>query len=292
MSRSPLVSTEWLAEHLDDPNVVIAHVKYEPDIDDYSEGHIPGAHFWYWKDFFWHDTDRQFLEPEMVAERLGSWGIDENTTLVMFSGRNQYAIYGWWAFHVMAGHPDVRILDGHHEKWKLEGRPLTTEIPEVTPVEYTVQRDARDDSSRVTREDVRDNLGKPGRVLVDARFDSEYFGRRVKPGAGFDFGAERYGRIPGAKHIAASKFFNEDDATIKSAAELEELFRDVGAAPDQADEVVAYCRLSHRASLVYFCATQVLGWDHVRVYDGSWTEWGSAVGFPVEIDSPHTENDG
>ena len=181
MSRSPLVSTEWLAEHLDDPSVFIAQVKYEPDIDDYTDGHIPGAHFWYWKDLFWHDTDRQFPDPQMMAERLGSWGIDENTTLVMFSGRNQYAIYGWWALHVMAGHADVRILDGHHKKWVLEGRPLTTDVPEVIPVTYTPQRETRDDSSRVTRGDVRDNLGKPGRVLVDARFAQGSQGTPLRP---------------------------------------------------------------------------------------------------------------
>lgn len=281
MSDTPLVSTDWLDENRDDPDVVLAQLKYEPDIDDYADGHIPGALWWDWKQMLWDDTDRQFPTPELMAERLGGWGIGENTTLVLCSGRNQYAAYGYWIFKRMCGHPDARVLDGSWMKWEAEGRPMTTETPAVTPVEYSPQRGERDDSTRIFRGEVRDRLGDPGTVILDGRYESEYRGERVKPGTGFDFGAERYGCIPGAKHLMFKSLMN-DDFTLKSPEELEQIFRSFGAAPDQADRVITYCRLGHRGSLLWFAAAEILGWDHVRVYDGSWTEWGSAVGFPVE----------
>ncbi len=282
MTESPLVTTEWLAEHLDDPGVRLAEIQYEPDIDEYRFGHIPGAMSWFWRDMFWHDTERQFPTPEEMSERLGRRGVDESTTLVLYSGRNQYAAYGYWVAKVMAGHPDVRVLDGSRHRWVMQGRMLTGEVPTVSPVTHTPQQSVRDDSSRVGREDVLAGLDKPGRVLIDARYPPEYKGDRVKPGVGFDFGAERYGRIPGAVSLTFKNLFDPDELTIKQPDELEAIFRNAGAAPDQADEVIAYCRLSHRACLIWFAATQVLGWDHVRVYDGSWTEWGSMVGVPIE----------
>lgn len=280
--KSPLVSSQWLAEHLDDPSVAIAHVLYEADIDDYAEGHIPGAQRWYWKDFFWHDTIREFPTPAQMAGRLGQMGIDENTTLVLYSGRNQYAIYGYWVTKILCGHPDVRVLDGHLKKWTLEGRALDSQAPVISPLTCLPQRDSRDDSSRVGSGEVRDKLGNPRHVVLDARYHSEYSGERVKPGTGFDYGAERWGRIPGARHLFFRDLFDNEDDSLLPAADLEALFRTVGAGPDQSDEVVCYCRLGHRASLLWFAATQIVGWDHFRVYDGSWTEWGSSVGFPVE----------
>jgi thiosulfate/3-mercaptopyruvate sulfurtransferase len=184
------------------------------------------------------------------------------------------------------GTPDVRVLDGGKRRWALEGRPLTTESPAITPVAYRPRRTERDDTSRVTRDDVRANLGTPGRCLVDARTAEEFRGERVKPAPGFDHGAERRGHIPGAVHLHGRDLLDPDDFTLKPRAQLERMLRAVGAAPDQAEEVVVYCRLSHRASSLWFVMTQVLGWDHVRVYDGSWTERGSIVGFPIERSRP------
>ncbi len=192
------------------------------------------------------------------SRRLGEKGIDENTTLVLYSGRNQYAIYGYWVTKVLCGHPDVRLLDGHIKKWNLEGRALDTNVPQIIPRVYSPQREERDDSSRVGSAMVRGMLGKEGKVILDARYHSEYNGERVKPGTGFDYGAERWGRIPGARHLFFRDLFNDQDDSLLAPADLEELFRSVGAAPDQADEVVSYCRLGHRASLLWFAATQLL----------------------------------
>jgi thiosulfate/3-mercaptopyruvate sulfurtransferase len=282
MTGSPIVTAAWLEEHLADPQVAIAQIQYEPDEDDYSDGHIPGARWWYWKDLLWHPTDREFASPAVIGDRLGAAGIDESTTLVLHSGRNHYAMHAWWVLHEMLGHPDVRVLDGGTRRWRLDGRPLTTDRPDPTPASYRPPLPARNDASRVSRDDVRAHLGSPRRLLVDARTPEEFRGERVKPAPGFDHGAERRGHIPGAVNLHGRDLMNPDDQTLRPRAELEGMFRAVGAAPDQVEEVVAYCRLSHRASSVWFVMTQVLGWHHVRVYDGSWTEWGSIVGFPVE----------
>jgi thiosulfate/3-mercaptopyruvate sulfurtransferase len=282
ISGSPVVSPAWLHEHLEASSLRVAQIQYEPDEDDYTDGHIPGARWWYWKDILWHPTDREFTTPARVAERLGAAGISADSTLVLYSGRAHYAMHAYWVLHEMLGHRDVRVLDGGKARWMLEGRPLTTVLPEVNPVEYRPARTERDDTSRVTRDDVRLYLGKPGRCLIDARTPEEFRGERLKPLPGYDHGAERRGHIPGAVNLHGRDLLDPVDFTLKPRAELERIFRAVGAAPDQADEVVAYCRLSHRASSVWFVMTEVLGWNHVRVYDGSWTEWGSIVGVPVE----------
>ncbi len=283
MSEAPIVTATWLQARLDDPGVAVAQIRYEPDEDDYTDGHIPGARWWDWKRLLWHPTDREFATPAQVAERLGAAGIGSDTTIVLYSGRNHYAMYAYWVLHELLGHRDVRVLDGSKQRWTLDGRPLSTDRPSIAPVTYRPTLIERDDSSRVSRDDVRANLGRPGRVLIDARSPEEYRGERVKPLPGYDHGAERRGRIPGALNLHGRDLVDPVDSTLKSPAELERMFRAVGAAPDQATEVVAYCRLAHRASAVWFATTKVLGWRHVRIYDGSWTEWGSIVGVPVEL---------
>jgi thiosulfate/3-mercaptopyruvate sulfurtransferase len=281
VSEPPIVSAAWLEQHLADPRVRIAQIRYETDVDDYADGHIPGAQWWYWKDATWHPTDREFASPEQAADWLGRHGVTEDTTLVLYSGRNQYATYTYWVLKEMCGHPDIRVLDGGRYRWKLDGRPLTTDLPDVAPVEYRPRRRLPDLSSRVGRDQVRAGLGLPGRLIVDARTPEEYRGERVKPGTGLDHGAERYGHIPGAVNIFFRDLLGED-FTFKRPEELRRLFEAVGASPEQVHDVIVYCRLSHRASLVWFAMRQIVGWDHVRIYDGSWTEWGSIVGFPVE----------
>jgi thiosulfate/3-mercaptopyruvate sulfurtransferase len=277
------VSGEWLQARLDDPHVRIVEIQYEAGVDDYTAGHLPGAQFWYWKDATWHPRDRDFADPAQAAGWLGRHGIAEDTTLVLYSGRNQYATYTYWVLKEMCGHPDVRVLDGSRQRWIQEGRPLSTDIPEVTPVPYAPLRRLPVRTSRIGRDEVLAGLGRPDRLILDARTPEEYRGERVKPGTGPDYGAERYGHIPGARHLFFREVLREEDYTFRSPAELRDVFAAAGASPDQVREVVVYCRLSHRASMLWFAMTQLVGWDHVRVYDGSWTEWGSIVGFPVGI---------
>ncbi|HXG40575.1 MAG TPA: sulfurtransferase [Candidatus Limnocylindrales bacterium] len=277
-----LVSAPWLVERLGDPTLRIIHLLYEHDVDDYAQAHLPGALRWYWKDLLWQPVIREFADPTLVAERLGASGVRPTDTLVLYSGRAQYAMYGYWVLHTLNGHPDVRVLDGGLRHWTLSGYPTTTERPVVDPVPYPPQRLVREDATRVRRDDVLAGLGKPGRVLLDARHPDEYRGLRVKPAPGIDHGAEAYGHIPGAVNLHARDLLDPDDYRVRPRAELEALFRAAGAAPDQADEVITYCRLGHRASGLWFAATQLLGWRHVRIYDGAWTEWGSSVGLPVE----------
>lgn len=281
-SAAPMVSASWLAERLDDRTVKLVQLLYEPDIDDYTEGHIPGAQVRFWKTLLWDPYQRQFATPAQMAERLGELGVRPTDTLVLYSGRNQYAMYGYWVIKVMNGHPDVRVLDGGKKRWTMDGHELTTEVPVVEPVPYEPQRSSRDDSSRIPRADVEAGLGRPRRRILDGRSPEEYRGERVKPAPGPDHGAESYGHIPGAVSLHARDLMDPTDFTLRPPDDLEALFRAAGAAPDQAEEVVVYCRLSHRASALWFAMTQVLGWDHVRIYDGSWTEWGSVVGAPVE----------
>jgi len=275
---TPLVSCEWLEERLGDPSVRIIEVSSLNQDTVYRQGHIPRAVWRYWKDWCWHDSDREFITPESMARRLGTMGIAADTTLVFYGDPVQHGAYAAWTF-IMAGHRDVRILDGTRTRWSAEGRRLTAEIPEFDPVDYGIPE--ADRSMRIGRDEIRDGLGRPGRVLLDVRSPEEYRGERVMPSPDFDHGAERAGRIPGALHLYYRDVLNEDDS-FKSRDELEAVFTGIGLALGQTGEIAVYCRLSHRASLVWLAMRHILGFDNVRIYDGSWTEWGSIVGFPVE----------
>ncbi|MDA0352898.1 MAG: sulfurtransferase [Chloroflexi bacterium] len=278
MDRSALVSTEWLQAHLDDPTVRVIEVVAWPESHDYEDGHIPGALRWFWKAALWHDTDREFPTPEEMADRLGRAGIRDTDTIVLYGDLIQFATYAFWVL-TMTGHPDVRLLEGSRRKWVAEVRALDVDVPSVAPVTYRAQ--AEDQSSRVGRDDVREHLGNPGRVLLDVRSPEEYAGERVGMSATGDHGAERYGRIPGAVHLFFRELLTDDDQ-FKSEGELRSILASRGVVADSERETVVYCRLSHRATLAWFVMRYVLGLDDVRVYDGSWTEWGSIVGFPIE----------
>jgi thiosulfate/3-mercaptopyruvate sulfurtransferase len=276
--ESPIVTTDWLAAHLDDPSVRIVEISSTPERDIYREGHMPGAVWFYWKDICWHDTDREFVSPEKLAARLGAAGIGPDHTLVLYSDVVQYGTYAYWSF-TMAGRRNLKVLDGSRTRWLREGRPLTKDVPRHAPVEYAPQ--PGDASMRMGRDAVRAGLGKPGRLLLDVRSPEEYAGERVMELGKFDHGAERTGRIPGAVHLYYKSLLNDDDS-FKSPEELERVFKRAGISRESPQEVVVYCRLSHRASLTWVALTQLLGLKNVRIYDGSWTEWGSIVGFPVE----------
>ena len=275
---TPVVSCEWLERRLGDPSVRIVEVSSDDHDTTYRQGHIPGAVWRYWKDWCWHDSNREFVTPEAAARRLGALGIGPGDTLVFYGDPVQHGAYAAWTY-IMAGHADVRVLDGTRTRWIAEGRPLTADIPQFEPVDYAARQP--DSSMRIGRDDVRAGLGRPGRVVLDVRSPEEYRGERVMPPPDFDHGAERTGRIPGAIHLYYRDILNDDD-TFKSADALAALFAGVGLSPGRAGEIVVYCRLSHRASLMWLAMRHILGFDNVRIYDGSWTEWGSIVGFPVE----------
>ncbi len=283
MTVSTFVSAAWLADNIDDPNLRVIAIGSSKDDSLYTAGHVPGAIWLNWKTACWHETDRQFVTPEAMAALFGRLGIDPGSKIVLYGEPIQYGSYAYWAF-TMAGHQNLRLLDGGRKKWSADGYPISQDIPRHSATRYPVS--TGDQSMRVGRRDVRNHIGEPQRLLLDVRSAEEYSGERViEYAAGFDHGAERGGHIPGAQNIYYREFLNEDD-TIKSADEIRASLKKAGIDPFAYDEVVCYCRLSHRATMAWIALSRVLGHPNVKIYDGSWTEWGSIVGFPIERDIP------
>ena len=272
-----LVSTEWLAEHLGEPGLVV--VESDEDVLLYETGHIPGAVKIDWHTDLNDPVVRDYVSGERFAELLGSKGIARDTTVVIYGDKNNWwAAYALWVF-TLFGHEDVRLLDGGRDKWIAEGRELTREVPSPTPVEYPVVE--RDDSRvRAFKEDVLAHFGRP---LIDVRSPEEYSGERTEiPGYPTE-GALRSGHIPSAASVPWARAA-APDATFKRRAELESIY--LGDAGLKAgDDVIAYCRIGERSSHTWFVLTHLLGFENVRNYDGSWTEWGSAVRVPIATGS-------
>jgi thiosulfate/3-mercaptopyruvate sulfurtransferase len=280
MVSAPLVSTAWLENHLADPDLRIVEVCNVNDDKTYRAGHIPGALWFYWKAACWHETDREFVSPAAMAKLFGGLGIGPHTTVVLYGDPVQFGSYAFWAF-TMAGHAKLKLLDGGRHKWVLEKRPLSQAAPRFAAVTYPPPPKGTT-AMRVGRDYVRDHIGQPGRLLLDVRSPEEYSGERVSDYSfPVDYGAERTGRIPGAVHIYFRELLNEDDS-FKSPDALRQAFTAAGIAPENFDEIVCYCRLSHRATIAWLALGQILGAKNVKIYDGSWTEWGSIVGFPIE----------
>ncbi len=231
---SALVSTTWLAEHLESPNLHVIEVSSASDDASYREGHVPGAHWWFWKEALWHETDRTFAAPAKLAERLGAMGVGEDATIVLYGEPVQFGTYAFWVLR-MAGFDNIKLLDGAKKKWAAEGMPLSRDVPDVQAVARAVPAPA--EVLSVGRDDVRAHLGAPGRTLLDVRSPEEYRGERVMPPPGFDHGAERAGRIPGAKHLFFRELLNEDD-TYKEAEELRTILSSAGAPEDEAELVL------------------------------------------------------
>lgn len=270
-----LVSTDWLADHLSDPGVRVIEIDWD-GLEAYEAGHIPGAVGWNWKAALWDPFERAFPSEDLFRERMGAAGVCRDTTVVLYGAPIQFGTYGWWVLK-MCGHGDVRMLDGGMTKWQREGRPVSREAPDVAPVRY--DPGAPDSSARAGRDDVLAVIGDPACVILDHRSHEEYAGQRVGVPGKPDVGAERAGRIPGARHLPFEAFLNED-TSFRSAEELREIV--AAHVPDPDRPVISYCRLAHRATLARFVMTEILGYRNVRVYDGSWTEWGSMVGMPIE----------
>ena len=273
-----LVSTAWLADHLDDPSVVVLEIGIEPaGHARYAAGHVPGSIFVYWKDLLWHELDREFPSPETMAERLAKLGVSEETTVALVGDPFQFGAYAYWVMTMTGQGNRARLVNGGRKTWISEARPMVETSAEPNPSH--LKPGTPDWSSRVGRDEVRAGLETPGRLLLDMRSPEEYRGERVSPSwVAHDNGAERKGHIPGARHL----FFEDlldDHGALLPADRLRTRFEAEGTA--EADEIITYCRLSHRGSLAWFILTRILGYTNVRVYDGSWTEWGSIVGFPV-----------
>ena len=274
-----LVSPSWLLERLDDPAITVLEISSDPEAKAYLKGHVPGAIFSFWKDLLWHETDREFVSSSELSSRLGEIGVSTDSTLVICGDPVQYGTYALWVM-TMAGVKDVRILDGSRTRWINDGNPLETEGLSREPID----NGSLDPSlaTRIGRDEVLQKINNPDTVLLDVRSPEEYRGERVSPPGGFDHGAERKGRIPGAVHLFFRELLNDDDTFI-SKEKLERKFSEVGVKKSSEKDIVSYCRLSHRATLSWFAMSEILGIEKAQIYDGSWTEWGSIVGFPVEL---------
>ncbi|MFX0593060.1 sulfurtransferase [Melissospora conviva] len=270
-----LVTTEWLAEHLDDPGLVV--VECDEDVLLYETGHIPGAVKIDWHLELNDQLTRDYLDAERFAELCAAKGIGRDSTVVFYGDNfNWWAAYALWVF-TLFGHSDVRLLDGGRQKWVAQGREMTREAPKRPRADYPVP--VRDDAPiRAFREEVLDHV-RAGRPLVDVRSPGEYSGAMLHMPDYPQEGALRGGHIPGAVSKPWKSAAN-DDGTFKSADELRAIYADqLGLAPD--DDVIAYCRIGERSSHTWFVLRYLLGYDKVRNYDGSWTEWGNLVRAPV-----------
>ncbi len=271
-----LVTTEWLADHLDDPQVVVA--ESDEDVLLYETGHIPGAVKIDWHADLNDPVMRDYVDSERFAEMMASRGITRETTIVFYGDNfNWWAAYALWVT-TLFGHPDARLLDGGRQKWIEEGRPLVTEAPKRERATYPVV--PRDDTHiRAFKEDVLAHV-KASRPLVDVRSPQEYSGELLHMPDYPQEGAIRGGHVPGARNVPWKKAAN-DDGTFKTAEELRALYQgELGL--DPSDDVIAYCRIGERSSHTWFVLSQLLGFQRVRNYDGSWVEWGNAVRVPIE----------
>jgi thiosulfate/3-mercaptopyruvate sulfurtransferase len=276
---SALVDPAWVHRHRNDPKVRLIEIAgmNQDEMQAYRAGHVPGAVCWKWMDMLWDPRRRDFPSPDEFARRCGEAGIGNGTTVVFYGEGVQFGFYAWWTFRY-CGHRRVKMLDGARTRWAAEGRPLTTEEPPpAVPVTYTPVK--RVERMRVLRDKMFKVVDGKAALLLDGRSPEEFRGERVGGPEGPDVGALRYGRIPGAKHLYFEELLDGNKA-FKPVAELKQLVAARGG--DAGKDIVAYCRMSHRATVLYFALTELLKFKKVKVYDGSWTEWGNLVNVPVE----------
>jgi len=277
-----LVDTEWVAQHQDDSHVRI--VESDEDVLLYDTGHIPGAIRVDWHTELNDPIRRDYLDKDHFEQLMREKGIDNDTTVVFYGDKNNWwACYAFWVFQLF-GHGKAKIMNGGRKKWIDEGRPLSREIPNYAATQYKA-KDRDDKHIRAFRDEVRDLLDKEGKqlqggkALVDVRSPGEYSGELLHMADYPQEGAMRGGHIPGARSIPWARAVRED-STFKPVEELRELYEGQGITGDK--DVVAYCRIGERSSHTWFVLTYLLGYPHVRNYDGSWTEWGNLVGAPIE----------
>jgi thiosulfate/3-mercaptopyruvate sulfurtransferase len=272
-----LVSTDWVAQHLNDPNVRIVESNEDPLL--YPSGHIPGAVQIDWATDLNDPLRRDYLDRAGFEKLMSSKGIGNDTTVVFYGDKNNWwATYAFWVFQLF-GHTNARVMDGGRLKWEKEGRETTRDNPSYPATQYKAPE--RDDTKvRAFRDQVLEHV-KTARPLVDVRSNPEYTGERLHMADYPNEGALRGGHIPGAKNVPWARAANPDDGTFKSAEELKAIYEQEQGLRSS-DDVIAYCRIGERSSHTWFVLTQLLGYPKVRNYDGSWTEWGNSVGVPIE----------
>ncbi len=272
-----IVTTDWVDEHKDDENVTLVEV--DVDTEAYDKGHVPGAIGWNWTTQLNDELRRDILDRRQMAALLGESGIGRNTTVVLYGDNNNwFAAYAYWQIK-MFGHQRLMIMDGGRVKWIAECRATTIEVPQPEPRTYRAPQ--ADSSLRATRDYVLDVASGDNNVgLVDVRAPAEYSGELLAPANLPQEGAQRGGHIPGAANIPWATAVNEADGTFKSVDELREIYGGKGITGET--EIIAYCRIGERSAHTWFVLTQILGYPKVRNYDGSWTEYGSIVGAPIE----------
>ena len=272
-----LVSTEWVAAHTNDPKVRI--IESNEDTLLYASGHVPGAVHVDWTADLNDQLRRDYIERAGFEKLMSKIGVTPETTVVFYGDKNNWwACYAFWVFQLF-GHTKAHVMDGGRLKWQKEDRPLSTDTPTYSATSYKAPE--RDDvRNRILRDEVL-QYQKKGGQFVDVRSPEEYAGTRMHMPEYPNEGAIRGGHIPGAKSIPWAKAINPDDGTFKTADELTALYvKEKGL--DGGKDIVAYCRIGERSSHTWFALTYLLGFDKVRNYDGSWTEWGNLVGVPIE----------
>ena len=270
-----VVSTEWVADNLDNPNVRLVEV--DVDTEAYGSGHIPGAVSWNWTTQLEAQVQRDIPSHEDWQELLSASGISSDTKIVLYGDNNNwFATFAYWLAR-MFGHEDAVLVNGGRKKWELEGRPLVTDVPAVARTDY--QAGSLDEGRRALYDDVRQHIQQAGAALVDVRSPAEFTGEIIAP-PGLPETAQRAGRIPGATNVPWLSAVNEEDGTFKSADELREVYDGKGITADR--DIVVYCRIGERSSHSWFVLSELLGYDQVRNYDGSWTEWGNIIRAPIE----------
>jgi thiosulfate/3-mercaptopyruvate sulfurtransferase len=275
MSRADaLVTADWAQENLNTPGVVLVEV--DEDASAYDVGHIPGAVKLDWKADLQDQVRRDFVNKEQFEALLSAKGISNDDTVILYGGNNNwFAAYAYWYF-TLYGHNDVKLLDGGRKKWELDGRELSKDT--VSRPATTYQAKDQDTSIRAYRDEVINSIGSKN--YLDIRSPDEYSGKLLAPAHLPQEQSQRPGHIPGAKNVPWSKTANED-GTFKSDAEIAAIYDEAGL--DFSQDTIAYCRIGERSSHSWFAIHELLGHSNIKNYDGSWTEYGSLVGVPIEL---------
>ncbi len=277
-----LVDAAWVQEHLTDPKV--RFVEVDVDTAAYEQSHIPGAVGWNWTSQLSDGIRRDIAGRDEFSSLLQASGIDRDTTVILYGDNNNwFAAWAYWQLKLY-GHADVRIINGGRKFWLDNGLPVSVDVPSFASTSYQLPEAST--GLRAFRDDILPRLGEEGFALVDVRSPAEFNGEVIAP-PGMTETAQRAGHIPGAASVPWAQTVRED-GTFKASEDLQALYAAKGVTPDK--DVIAYCRIGERSSHTWFVLHELLGYDRVRNYDGSWTEWGSMVNVPIEKTAPASTN--